>query len=148
MVDKASVASNGGSHLQFPNMLILTFHACACAHMSTGTPMPQNQSVPPPEPQGAQITKSQSPELIKIIWFCVKFLYLWTLLNSYRLILITPDTLHPPPRDEEAHTVKICCQQIEIIEFCLKICDPCAPLHISTRLDMQMGVPFQMALPR
>ena len=28
---------------------------------------------------------SISPELIEIIWFCLKILYLWTFLNSYRL---------------------------------------------------------------
>ena len=69
---------HSGSHLQFPNMFILVFHVCACmhmhVHMSRDTP---NPSVPFPEPQGAQITKTfTSPELIEIIRFCLKNLYL------------------------------------------------------------------------
>ena len=60
---------HGGGHLQFPNMFILVFHACACmhvhVHMSRDTPhaprcppthLPSPQSRR--EPQGAQITKS------------------------------------------------------------------------------------------
>ena len=41
---------HGGGHLQFPNMFILAFHACACmhmcVHMSRDTPMPPD--VPQP----------------------------------------------------------------------------------------------------
>ena len=72
------------------------YHACvcvrACACMCTcvgGTPQPP----PPPStnlptPRAAGSPKHQnsiSLELIKIIRFCLKILYLWTFLNSYRL---------------------------------------------------------------
>ena len=43
---------------------------------------------PPPTPRAAGSPKHQnsiSLELIKIIRFCLKILYLWTFLNSYRL---------------------------------------------------------------
>ena len=60
---------HGGGHLQFPNMFILAFHACACmhvhVHVSRDTPHAPRcppTHLPPPqsckEPQGAQITKS------------------------------------------------------------------------------------------
>ena len=60
---------HGGGHLQFPNMFILAFRACAyvyvCVHMSRDTPHAPRcppTHLPPPqscrEPQGAQITKS------------------------------------------------------------------------------------------
>ena len=56
---------HGGGHLQFPNMFIFAFHACAFMHMSRDTPHAPRCSpthLPPPqsrrEPQGAQITKS------------------------------------------------------------------------------------------
>ena len=69
---------HGGGHLQFPNMFILVFHACACVqvhvHMSGDTchaarwPLP---ICPSPEPQGAVRSPNHqkfiSPELIKII---------------------------------------------------------------------------------
>ena len=55
---------HGGGHLQFPNMFILAFHACACMCMhacackhvwgySPCPQMPLNPSVPSREPQGA-----------------------------------------------------------------------------------------------
>ena len=66
-------------------------HACVC--MCVGTP-----HMPPPAPRHPQPTcplprAARSPkhqisitlELIKIIQFCLKILYLWTFLNSYRL---------------------------------------------------------------
>ena len=60
---------HGGGHLQFSNMFIFAFPACACVdvcvHVSRDTPLcPQMPPthLPPPqshrEPQGAQITKS------------------------------------------------------------------------------------------
>ena len=60
---------HGGSHLQFSNMFIFTFRACACVHVrvhvSRDTPHAPRcppTHLPPPqsrrEPQGAQITKS------------------------------------------------------------------------------------------
>ena len=112
-------------------------HACVWGH----PPCPQ---IPPghppptcPLPRAAGSPKHQisiSLELIKIIWFCLKILYLWTFLNSYRLWLITPDTPHPPappPRAEESRIgrITITLERIEIIQFCLKICDPWTLLH-------------------
>ena len=79
---------HGGGHLQFPNMFILAFCACACVHvhvyMSRDTPlcpqMPPNPSALSPEPQGAAGSPNHqkfiSPELIEIIRFCLKNLYL------------------------------------------------------------------------
>ena len=72
------------------------YHARVCVHVHTcmctivgGTP---NHSPPPythpPTPRAAGSPKHQnsiSLELIQIIRFCLKILYLWTFLNSYRL---------------------------------------------------------------
>ena len=141
-----------GGHLQFPNMFILAFCACACmhvhVHMSRDTPpcpqMPPNPSAPSPELQGAvgspNHQKLISPEIIEIIRFCLKNLYLWTFLNSSRLTLITLDTPHlpaSPPWSRWSRNLKnaIKCERIEIIEFRLKICDPWALLH-TYRLDL------------
>ena len=89
-----------GSHLQFPNMFILVFCVCVCVHMivhvhmSRDTPMPPDAphpSAPSPRAAGSlNHQKSISPEPIKIIQFCLKILYLWTLL--YLSGLITSDT--------------------------------------------------------
>ena len=64
-------------------------HAHACAHVWGA---PRNHPPPhppsPPTPRAAGSPKHQnsiSLELIKIIRFCLKILYLWTFLNSYRL---------------------------------------------------------------
>ena len=65
-------------------------HACACMCVCVGTP-PMPPDTPPPTcslPRAVGSPKHQnsiSPELIKIIRFCLKILYLWTYLNSYRL---------------------------------------------------------------
>ena len=137
---------------------------CVCTCMCTclGTPppcpqMPPNPSAPSPEPQGAAGSPNHqkfiSPELIEIIRFCLKNLYLWTFLNSSRLTLITLDTPHPPapaPWSRRSRNLKnaIKRERIEIIEFRLKICDPWALLH-TYRLDLMCrwgGVPSQMAL--
>ena len=78
---------HGGGHLQFPTMFILAFCACACVHvhvhMSRDTPMPPdapNPSASSPEPQGAAGSPNHqkfiSPELIEIIRFCLRNLYL------------------------------------------------------------------------
>ena len=156
---------HGDGHLQFPNMFILAFCVCACmhvrVHVSRDTPpcpqMPPNPSAPSPELQGATGSPNHqkfiSPELIEIIWFCLKNLYLWTFLNSSRLTLITLDTPHPPvppPRSRRSQNLKnaIKRERIEIIEFRLKICDPWVLLH-TYRLDLMCrwgGVPSQMAL--
>ena len=139
---------HGGGHLQFPNMFILAFCVCACmhmhVHMSRDTPIPPNPSAPSPELQEAAGSPNHqkfiSPELIEIIRFCLKNLYLWTFLNSSRLTLITLDTPHPPvppPWSRGNRNLKnaIKREQIEIIEFQLKICDPWALLH-TYRLDL------------
>ena len=77
--------------------------ACVCMHVHVhicgGHPptTPHPHPPPPPTPRAAGGPKHQnsiSLELIKIIRFCLKILYLWTFLNSYRLKLITPE---PPP---------------------------------------------------
>ena len=79
---------HGGGHLQFSNMFIFVFRACACVHVrvhvSRDTPpcpqMPPDPSAPSPERQGAAGSPNHqkfiSPELIKIIRFCLKFFYL------------------------------------------------------------------------
>ena len=65
----------------------LHVHMCVCVW---GYP-PMPPDAPPPTcplPRAAGSPKHQnsiSPELIEIIWFCLKILYLWTFLNSYRL---------------------------------------------------------------
>ena len=63
---------------------------CVCVHMCMGhpssTPNPIHPS--PSTPRGTGSPKHQnsiSLELIEIIRFCLKILYLWTLLNLYRL---------------------------------------------------------------
>ena len=67
-------------------------HARVCACVGGHPPMPPDapDSPPPtcPLPRAAGSPKHQnsiSPELIEIIQFCLKILYLWTFLNSYRL---------------------------------------------------------------
>ena len=119
--------------------------------------MPPNPSAPFPEPQGAAGSPNHqkfiSPELIEIIQFCLKNLYLWTFLNSSRLTLITLHTPHPPAPpswSRRSRNLKnsIKRERIKIIEFRLKICDPWALLH-TYRLHLICrwgGVPFQMAL--
>ena len=67
---------------------------CVCVHVRVwgDTPHAPRCPWPPsatcPLPRAAGSPKQQnsiSPELIEIIWFCLKILYLWTFLNSYRL---------------------------------------------------------------
>ena len=82
-----------GGHLQFLYMYTCAYvHVRACVCMGGHSPMPPDAPhIPPPTcplPRAAGRTKHQnsiSPELIKIIWFCLKILNLWTFLNSYRL---------------------------------------------------------------
>ena len=139
---------HGGGHLQLPNMFILAFRACACMHMhvhvSRDTPMPPDAPqhiCPLPRAAGSpNHQKFISPELIEIIRFCLKNLYLWTFLNWSRLTLITLDTPHPPglpPWSRRSRNLKNAIKRewIEIIEFRLKICDPWALLH-TYRLDL------------
>ena len=85
-----------GGHLQFLYMYKCVYvhvRACMCMCMYVGTPPmpPDAPDTPPPTcplPRAAGSPKHQnsiSPELIEIIRFCLKILYLWTFLNSYRL---------------------------------------------------------------
>ena len=64
-------------------------HACACAHVWGAPPTtPHSHPSRPPTPRATGSPKHQnsiSLELIEIIRFCLKILYLWTFLNSYRL---------------------------------------------------------------
>ena len=124
-----------GSHLQF-----LYMYTCVYVHVNACTCMCMCGEHPPPTcplPRAAGSPKQQnsiSPGLIEIIRFCLKILYLWTFLNSYILQLITPDTPHPPaqpPRAEkiQIRRITITLEWIEIIQFCLKICDPWTLLH-------------------
>ena len=85
-----------GSYLQFLYMYTCVYvhvRACVCMYVCVGTPphTPRCPWHPPPTcplPRAAGSPKQQnsiSPELIEIIRFCLKILYLWTFLNSYRL---------------------------------------------------------------
>ena len=68
-------------------------HVCACmymhVHMCGDTPQqPHTLIHPPSTPQSHRSWKYQNSitlELIDIIRLCLKILYLWTFLNSYRL---------------------------------------------------------------
>ena len=65
------LGANGGGHLQFPNMFILAFHACACmhmhVHMSRDTPMPPDAPQPIcPLPRAAgSCREPKSPKVYK-----------------------------------------------------------------------------------
>ena len=84
---------HAGSHLQFYTCVCVCVRACACMYMHLGTPPmpPDTPRHPPPTcplPRAAGSPKHQisiTLELIKIIRFCLKILYLRTFLNSYRL---------------------------------------------------------------
>ena len=72
--------------------MCMRVHACACACMCTcvgGTPNHSHPHPPtPPHPRATGSPKHQNSitlELIEIIRFCLKILYLWTFLSSYRL---------------------------------------------------------------
>ena len=80
-------------------IIMFTMHACVCVHVCAcmctcvgGTPHchPTTPTPihPPPTPRAKGSQKHQNSitlELIEIIRFCLKILYLWTFLNSYRL---------------------------------------------------------------
>ena len=83
--------SNGSSHLHeiimFTTCTCACMHACTCVCTCVGHP-PTTPHPHPPTPTAAGSPKHQnsiSLELIEIIQFCSKILYLWTFLNSYRL---------------------------------------------------------------
>ena len=81
-----------GGHLQFLYMNKCVC-ACVCMHMhvcvgGTSPHVPRCPQPTCPLPRAAGSPKHQnsiSPELTEIIRFCLKILYLWTFLNSYRL---------------------------------------------------------------
>ena len=90
--------SNGGGHLHEITMFTMHAHVCVHVHVCGGhpptTPHPHPSTPQPPPtpihapPRAAGSRKHQNSitlELIKIIRFCLKILYLWTFLNSYRL---------------------------------------------------------------
>ena len=65
----------------------LRAHACACVHARACAHV-WGTSPTTPHPRATGSPKHQnsiSLELIEIIRFCLKILYLWTFLNSYRL---------------------------------------------------------------
>ena len=73
--------------MKLPCLPCMHVCVCACACMCTcvgGTPQPSpTPSTPhPQELQEAENTNSITLELIEIIRFCLKILYLWTFLNS------------------------------------------------------------------
>ena len=114
--------------------------ACMCVHVCVNMyeDTPHVSRHPPPTcplPRAAGSQKpqnSKSPELIEIIRFCLKILYLWTLLNSYRLQLFTLDTLHLPAlphRADKTWIRKITSFERIKIQFCLKIWEPWTLLH-------------------
>ena len=124
-------------HMHVPVCACTCMCTCVGAPQTTPTPIhpPPTPIYPPPRAAGSpKHQNSISLELIEIIQFCLKIPYLWTFLNSYRLQLITPDTPHPPappPRAKEIwiRRITIPLERIEIIQFCLKICDPWTLLH-------------------
>ena len=92
--------------------MCMCVHACACMCTCVGAPL----STPhphPPIPRAAGSPKHQnsiSLELMEIFQFCLKILYLGTLLDSYRLYLVPLNTpshlLHPPePRKPKSETL-------------------------------------------
>ena len=88
-------ASMSAAICNFYTCIHVCMCVCLCARvcMCGGTPPmpPDALHTPPPTcplPRAAGSPKQQnsiSPELIEIIRFCLKILYLWTFLNSYRL---------------------------------------------------------------
>ena len=83
---------NGGDHLH--EIIMFTMHACACVQVHAHMHVCGGHPPTTPTPRAAGSPKHQnslSLELIEIIRFCLKILYLWTFLNSYRLKLITPE---------------------------------------------------------
>ena len=86
-------ASMSAAIYNFYTCIHVCTYVCMCVRVwGTPPPCPQMPLTPPPPtcplPRAAGSPKQQnsiSPELIEIIRFCLKILYLWTFLNSYRL---------------------------------------------------------------
>ena len=150
-----------GGHLQFLYMykcVCVHVHACACMCMCVGTP-PHAPRCPPthlPPPQSRREPKTP------------KFNKSWTnrdnsILFEDSLPLNIPELIYtiadhsghphppaPPPwaKKTQIGRITITLERIEIIQFCLKICDPWTFLH-TYRLGLMCrwgGVLFQMAL--
>ena len=64
-------------------------HVCTCmwghSHVNRCPQTPPTTCLLPRATGSPKQRNSISPELIKIIWFCLKILYLWPFLKSYRL---------------------------------------------------------------
>ena len=82
----------GGGHLY--EIIMFTTYACVCMHVCVcmchggAHQLPPTHIHPAPPPRTAGSPNHQNSinlELIEIIWFCLKILYLWKFLNSYRL---------------------------------------------------------------
>ena len=88
---------HAGGHLQFYTCVCVRVRAwaCVCMHVRACGDTPPCPQIPPdaPPPTCPLPTAAGSPkhqisitlELIEIIRFCLKILYLWTFLDSYRL---------------------------------------------------------------
>ena len=74
-------------HLQISIHVYMCVHACVYVWGHPHMPPDAPTHLPPPQSctGSPKHQNSISLELIEIIWFCLKILYLWTLLNSYRL---------------------------------------------------------------
>ena len=123
-------------------------HARACVWRAPPTPTPTPRATGSPKHKNLI-----SLELIEIIRFCLKIFtseHSWTHID-YSWSSQTPPTHLPhPPRAEETQIgrITITLERIEIIQFCLKICDPLTLLH-TYRLGLMCrwgGVLSQMAL--
>ena len=105
-------ASMAGAICNFYTCISVCVCVCACMHVHVCGDTPHAPRCPPstwPLPRAAGSPKHQnsiSPELIKIIRFCLKILYLWTFPNSYRLYLITLDTPFHLPHPPEPRKLK------------------------------------------
>ena len=113
---------------------------CACVHVHMCEGHPSNHPPPtsthtPPTPRAAGSPKHQnsiSLELIKIIQFWFEDSLP---LNIPHIDYSWPPR-HPPPtcptpraKETEIGRITITLERIEIIQFCLKICDPWTLLH-------------------
>ena len=85
-------------------------YVCTCVHVWGHLPCPQMLPTHLPLPRATGSPKHQnsiSPELIKIIQFCLKILYLWTHMDYSCSPQDTPHPPAPPPRAKETQIRKI-----------------------------------------
>ena len=133
--------------------MCMCVHVCACGdtphaprHPSTHLPPPQSCR----EPKMAKFNKSWTNQDNSILFEDSLHLNIPELIKT-----IVDDPRHPPPtcptpraKETQIRRITITLERIEIIQFCLKICDPWTLLH-TYRLDLmcrQGDVPSQMAL--